>query len=83
MDAYTGPSTRDGGLKIAIFLQFLHERWDCKALYYRLSSWQNATLTNTAGFGDQRWDFKFYCFSDSFGLDLCGIANNFNVKYTF
>lgn len=79
-----GPSIGDGGLKIAIF--FLRKRWDCKALHYHLSFWQNETLTNTAGFGDQRWGthwFLDYCFSDTSGLDWSRMCNNINVKLTF
>ena len=79
-----GASTGCGGLNIAISLC---ERWDCKALYYHSSFWQNETLTNTTGFGDQswgiQWDFRFYCFPDTSGLDWSGIANDFCVKTTF
>lgn len=80
---HRGPSIGDGELKIAIFL---HKRWDCKALYYHLSFWQNETLTNTAGFGDQRWGtdwFSDHCFSDTSGLDWSRGSNNINVKLTF
>lgn len=49
--SWTGASAGDRGLTLAIFLQ---KRWYCKALYYHLSFWQNETLTNTAGFGDQK-----------------------------